>query len=1059
MSLRSERQIAIRLAGLLPLVMVTSTLAFAPKPARAQTPVTIVGCGTEGGRACGGGDPEFWANNIDGTGQACDYGLIVSGNTCLNGNRHTAGDYRQDAIGKALHDQLYSAQADQPVTYDVFLGSHNTFSSYRSDVRQKSLVQTGIPIPILNVQVGITPGLIADQELSVSDQLTRGARFIVLHPHFYQGQLRVCHENAGDWAETIICGNETSGRLFSYVAQEIAAWLDKNPGEFVLMRLLHDVGASHTDQMTEILNHYLGAKIYKPDYQTWFANQSNPTFNKGGVPSLRQLRSQGYQIMVIGSETDGPNQPISSIMWNWGLIVENDGYSDSTGWGNCENTDGNSILNHPTQFAYTAEDRSGSNAITAAQVAAELALGTVESGSVQVWNGFVNFVTGSNNSSSSYYNPGGAGLLDQNAVRHALACTYSIIGLDFWESGQNAYVGALYPPFIPFADYRSDIIPTDPRQRAALFTYQPTGSTPGFTTPEPVYTNGTTGWQPDTENSGHIYNRFLCASLGSISGAPVSRANLDGWTLNISSSAGEWEQGESICLNEFGANWHFWAPETPHEQSKVNFLLNLYGRPTIWLNTKVAPPGQRPPLVLTPSAVTIYWHKGQQAPPPMPYLFTKGGTGGTLSVKPALANGEQSLFVHASNNGATLWAAFDNVALNKLSAGDHYNNVVVTETDPVYGTTTYTVPVMVEVDEMLQVSTPSVDLGNCSGPGQAVAQVQSGGPFTIASTEPWLKVAASATQSPATLTFSVLPSAILSPGNYTAVVTITGQFAINSSVTVKVNLKVSSATTVSSLPMGLSLLVDGASTVTPKTYCWAPGESHTVSAPAAIPGATGTELMFSKWSDGGAVAHTIRTSNTIATLAAVYLQAYLVTAVANPATGGTVSGGGWYTSGQAATISAAPNPGFTFTSFSGPLTSTVNPLKVPVSAPVTVTANFSAPRVSLTAKTAGSPSEGRQDGTRNIPLQIANASAAAVTGVVVTAVDQFSTVSGTGTAVALSTFPINVGTLEAGRSGAFNLLLRWPTTAGQITFVVHFTANNGTYSGSTPLTITLPSRD
>ena len=141
--------------------------------------------------------------------------------------------------------------------------------------------------------------------------------------------------------------------------------------------------------------------------------------------------------------------------------------------------------------------------------------------------------------------------------------------------------------------------------------------------------------------------------------------------------------------------------------SNVDLLLTLYGNPTIWLNTKVAPPGQRPPLVVTPSAVTIYWHKGQQALPMMPYMFTKGGTGGTLSMKPSLANGEQSHFVQASNNGATLWAAFDDVALNQLSAGDHYNDIVITETDPVYGPMTYTVPVMVEVDEMLTVSAPA----------------------------------------------------------------------------------------------------------------------------------------------------------------------------------------------------------------------------------------------------------------------------------------------------------------------------------------------------------------
>jgi len=77
-----------------------------------------------------------------------------------------------------------------------------------------------------------------------------------------------------------------------------------------------------------------------------------------------------------------------------------------------------------------------------------------------------------------------------------------------------------------------------------------------------------------------------------------------------------------------------------------------------------------------------------------------------------------------------------------------------------------------------------------------------------------------------------------------------------------------------------------------------------------------------------------------ATFATATLYALTVSATA----GGTATGGGNYSEGQHATITATPTPGagYTFTGWSGGATGTANPLDFTMPAnPVTVTANFS----------------------------------------------------------------------------------------------------------------------
>ncbi|HUS08691.1 MAG TPA: DUF2341 domain-containing protein, partial [Bryobacteraceae bacterium] len=149
--------------------------------------------------------------------------------------------------------------------------------------------------------------------------------------------------------------------------------------------------------------------------------------------------------------------------------------------------------------------------------------------------------------------------------------------------------------------------------------------------------------------------------------------------------------------------------------------------------------------------------------------------------------------------------------------------------------------------------------------------------------------------------------------------------------------------TLASTPSGLTLTVDNASCVTPCNYNWAPGSSHTIAAPATAPGTSGTRSSFSAWSDSGALSHSITVPSTALTLTASYLTQYYLTTSANPVGGGGITpAGGWFNSGAAVSVAAAPGNGYQFFGFSGALSGAVSPQTLTLAGPAAVTANYTA---------------------------------------------------------------------------------------------------------------------
>ena len=157
--------------------------------------------------------------------------------------------------------------------------------------------------------------------------------------------------------------------------------------------------------------------------------------------------------------------------------------------------------------------------------------------------------------------------------------------------------------------------------------------------------------------------------------------------------------------------------------------------------------------------------------------------------------------------------------------------------------------------------------------------------------------------------------------------------------------------TLQTSPAGLLITVDGgAAQAAPFTVNLAAGV-HTIGVASTQPGTTGTEYVFTGWSDGGAASHSITVTAAV-TLTASFQTEYQISGSVSPAGGGTVSvdphghTSAWVIAGGITTVTARPAANYSFSGFAGDATGTVTgtttPLVVTATAPVTFTADFTA---------------------------------------------------------------------------------------------------------------------
>ncbi len=165
--------------------------------------------------------------------------------------------------------------------------------------------------------------------------------------------------------------------------------------------------------------------------------------------------------------------------------------------------------------------------------------------------------------------------------------------------------------------------------------------------------------------------------------------------------------------------------------------------------------------------------------------------------------------------------------------------------------------------------------------------------------------------------------------------------------------------TVQTNPTGRSFTVDGTTYTTSQTFSWASGTNHTIATSSPQSGGTGTQYVWSNWSDGGGISHTVAPTVN-ATYTPNFTTQYFLTVSAGA--GGTVSpSSNWFNSGQSVPINATPNSGFGFSGWTGSgtgsFTGSTNPAAVTMNGPITESASFTNVTRTLTVSSSN-PSSG-----------------------------------------------------------------------------------------------------
>jgi uncharacterized protein (TIGR03437 family) len=147
---------------------------------------------------------------------------------------------------------------------------------------------------------------------------------------------------------------------------------------------------------------------------------------------------------------------------------------------------------------------------------------------------------------------------------------------------------------------------------------------------------------------------------------------------------------------------------------------------------------------------------------------------------------------------------------------------------------------------------------------------------------------------------------------------------------------------VNTVPPGLTIIVDGITYTGAQTLQLPADTTHTISVITPQPGTTGTRYIFSNWSDGGSLSHSISVF-TPATYTATFTAQYQLTLAITPAGGGTITplSGGFYDPGTSVNLTAAANAGYLFTGWTGAATPADSATAtIVMSGPQHLTANF-----------------------------------------------------------------------------------------------------------------------
>ncbi len=150
--------------------------------------------------------------------------------------------------------------------------------------------------------------------------------------------------------------------------------------------------------------------------------------------------------------------------------------------------------------------------------------------------------------------------------------------------------------------------------------------------------------------------------------------------------------------------------------------------------------------------------------------------------------------------------------------------------------------------------------------------------------------------------------------------------------------------TIRSSPDGLLASVDGEAPRQAPFSVSVPAGPHTIAVSATQSPVSGTQYVFTGWSDAGAASHSITIGTNSVSLLATFKTQYQLTTQSSPASGGQVTppSGTFVDAGSVVPFGAMASAGYYFTGFSGALSGSVVPQSLTVNGPITVVGNFAA---------------------------------------------------------------------------------------------------------------------
>jgi len=148
--------------------------------------------------------------------------------------------------------------------------------------------------------------------------------------------------------------------------------------------------------------------------------------------------------------------------------------------------------------------------------------------------------------------------------------------------------------------------------------------------------------------------------------------------------------------------------------------------------------------------------------------------------------------------------------------------------------------------------------------------------------------------------------------------------------------------TVQTNPAGRTFTVDGTAYTAAQSFSWQPGSSRTIATTSPQSGDTGVQYVWTTWTGGGTISHSVMPTTNKTYTATFRTQYYLTMA---HGTGDSVSPAtGWKNSGSTVSISAMPVSGYSFRNWTGSGTGsfsgTNNPASITIGGPITETATF-----------------------------------------------------------------------------------------------------------------------